>query len=172
MKKIVFGISAMLICICFSCNTSPTTGSGMEANSQVQKNLAADSTIGHAFLTGDASMIDSVVAPDFVDHSERGDRNRDSLKLFIKMVHDSFPDMKQELVNQAANDDYVYTWMKFSGNSTGAMGMPKGPYEMRMIEVTKYRDGKATEHWEFTDMRDVAKMMQSMSKMDATKMSK
>jgi hypothetical protein len=30
----------------------------------------------------------------FVDHTDQGDKNKDSLKAMIKMMHDMFPDMK------------------------------------------------------------------------------
>ena len=81
------------------------------------------------------------------------------------MMHDSFPDMKMDLINAAAAGDYVYAQMRFSGNSNGSMGMSKGPYDMHMIEVSKYKDGKAVEHWSYMEMRDVMKMTQDMMKM-------
>jgi predicted SnoaL-like aldol condensation-catalyzing enzyme len=37
--------------------------------------------------------------------------------------------------------------------------MPDGPYEMHGIEVVKFKDGKAIEHWEYTRNDDVMKMM-------------
>jgi predicted SnoaL-like aldol condensation-catalyzing enzyme len=164
MKKLVlllFVFTTFLIYL-VSCNEM---ASKSEINSTEQKNLAADSIVGDAFRTGDISKIDSVVAADFVDHTQDGDKNRDSLKTVIKMVHDSFPDMKMDLMHQSAKDDYVYTWLRFTGNSTGQMGMPKGPYDWRMMEVTKFKDGKAVEHWEFMDSRDVAKEREQMMKM-------
>ena len=49
-------------------------------NTEEQKNLAASNVITKAFQTGDVSGIDSVVADDFVDHTDRGDKiGRDSL---------------------------------------------------------------------------------------------
>ena len=165
MKKLLFVICISLLIVMISCTneTTPTAGN----SSMEQKNMTADSTIGAAFRSGDPSKIDSVVAADFVDHTEHGDKNRDSLKMFIKMVHDSMPDMKMDLINAAASGDYVYSQMRFTGNSTGFMGMPKGPYDWHVIEVSKYKDGKAVEHWEYTESRDVAKMMKDMMNMTA-----
>jgi len=164
MKKLLFAISISIFVVLISCTneTPSTTGT----SSMEQKNMTADSMVGEAFRTGDPSKIDSVVAADFVDHTEHGDKNRDSLKAFIKMVHDSFPDMKMDMVRQVAKDDYVYSWMTFSGNSNGAMGMPKGPYKMTTMEVTKFNsDNKAVEHWAFMEAQSNAKMMQDMMKM-------
>ncbi|HVT85125.1 MAG TPA: hypothetical protein VHD35_07965 [Chitinophagaceae bacterium] len=40
------------------------------------------------------------------------------------------------------------------------MGMPAGTkYDMTAIEVTKMKDGKATEHWEFMQPSEMMKMM-------------
>ena len=81
------------------------------------------------------------------------------------MVHDSFQDMKMDMVRQVAKDDFVYSWMKYSGSSNGAMGMPKGPYNMEVMEVTKFNnDNKAIEHWGFTEAQSNAKMMENMMK--------
>src|SRR5439155_17241179 len=89
MKKFALIAFSAAFALLFSCNTQ--TGSMSESNPTQGKNITADSTIGAAFRTGDASKIDSVVASDFVDHTESGDKNRDSLKALIKMVHDNFP---------------------------------------------------------------------------------
>ena len=113
-----------------------------------------------AFQTGDASALDSVIADDFVDHTDRGDmKGRDSLKSMVKFAHTHFPDMKFEKVRDVADGDYVYSWITSSGTSDGSMGMPKGPYKMSSIELSKFRDGKAVEHWSFMDAQDMAKMM-------------
>jgi Predicted ester cyclase len=149
----------------------------------MQKNMAANDVITKAFETGDTKAMDSVVADDFVDHSDHGDiKGRDSLKAMVNMIHTTMKDMKMEMMRSIADDEYVSTWMRYSGTSDGSMGMPKGPYDMHAIELTKFKDGKATDHWSFMDMRDMAKMMQSpppnldkmdkMNKMDTSKMKK
>jgi predicted ester cyclase len=129
------------------------------------------------FQTGDASGIDSVIADDFIDHTDRGDmKGKDSLKAMVKFAHDHFPDMKFEKVRDVADGDYVYSWITSSGTSDGSMGMLKGPYKMSSIELSKFKDGKAVEHWSFTDAQDIAKMMAApmpdMNKTDSGKMKK
>jgi predicted SnoaL-like aldol condensation-catalyzing enzyme len=93
--------------------------------------------------------------------------NRDSLKAMIRMVKSTNEDMKMEIIKELADDDYVFSWMRFTGTSSGAM-MPAGPYDMKAIQAVRFRDGKAVEHWEFMEMRDMMKMMQQMP-MDTTK---
>lgn len=113
-----------------------------------------------AFQTGDVGGLDSVISDDFIDHTDRGDmKGRDSLKAMVKFAHANFTDMKFDKVRDVADGDYVYSWVNYSGTSDGTAGMPKGPYRMGSIEVSKFRDGKAIEHWAFVNMQDMMKMM-------------
>ena len=169
MKKYVLAISACLLLTFYSCNNEMKkegTSDGM--SDKARKNLDASHVISDAFGSGDPSKIDSVVADDFVDHTDRGDVNRDSLKAMIRMVKSTNQDMKMEVLKELADDDYVFTWMRFTGTSNGAM-MPAGPYDMKAAQLVRFRDGKAVEHWEFMEMRDMMKMMQQMPPMDTTK---
>ena len=160
MRKISF-LSLSVFCILlFGCNNAGNDTSEAKSNdSMKEKNLAAFQVVTHAFETGDASKIDSVVAPDFVDHGDHGDQGRDSLKAMVVSMHSQMPDMKTEVVKTLADDEYVFGLMRYSGTSKGQMGMPVGPYDMKMIEVVKFKDGKAVEHWAYMDPKDMMKMM-------------
>ncbi len=136
-------------------------------NSMMEKNLAASHIINKAFETGDASAFDNAVAGDYVDHTDQGDKNRDSLKAIIPLMKKEFPDMKTEIIKELADNDYVFSLLRWTGTSNGQMGMPKGPYDMKAIEVVRYKDGLAVEHWSYMQPADVIKMMPSMpGKMD------
>ena len=126
---------------------------------KTKKNIEASHVISKAFGSGDTSGIDAVVASDFVDHTDRGDMGRDSLKAMIAMMHTMNKDMKMETIKEMADDDYVFSWMRYTGTSDGSMGMPKGPYDMKAIEVVKFKDGLAIEHWGFMEPREMMKMM-------------
>ena len=173
MKKIL-SLSAIAMAIvivsCSNDKTEKTASDTMSAdkkdNSMAEKNLAATHTVNKAFETGDPADIDKVVASDFVDHTDMGDKNRDSLKTMITMMHKEFPDMKMEVVKELADDDYVFSLMRWKGTSNGQMGMPKGPYDMKAIEVVKFKDGMAVEHWSYMQPQDVMKMMPGAQKMD------
>src|SRR5215212_1396548 len=146
MKKIFFAALAGMLCIFTSCDNNNATVVG-KGDTPREKNLAASDIVDQAFQTGDASKIDSVISPDFVDHSDKGDvKGTDSLKAMIKYVHENMKDMKTEKLHQLADDDYVMTWMRWTGTSKGVPGMPDGPYDMHAVEVSKYKDGKITEH--------------------------
>ena len=168
MKKIFIAALAVLFSFASCIDTSSTTKTG----GQKEKNISASDVIDKAFKTGDVSSIDSAVAADFIDHTDRGDKvGRDSLKAMINMVHTNFKDMKLEKIHEMADDDFVFSWMKYSGTSDGAMGMPKGPYSMNTMEASKFKDGKVVEHWSFVDAKEMMKMMMPQTNMgDLNKM--
>ena len=158
MKKLLFILSVGSIFLFSSCSSKKEESGGMSAKAKA--NIAASNAVGEAFLTGDVSKIDSVVASDFVDHTDRGDKvGTDSLKAAIAAMQKVGSNMKMEIIKQVADDDYVFTWQRYTGTSDGSMGMPAGPYDMAAIEVAKFKDGKAIEHWNFMETREMMKMM-------------
>ncbi|HEU0065324.1 MAG TPA: ester cyclase [Flavisolibacter sp.] len=160
MKKVfLLAAGAFLI---YSCNHLSSAESA-NGTSQQETNLAAAKTINDAFHTGDVSKVDSVVSPDFIDHTERGEvKGTDSLKSMIKMIHSTLKDMKMDIMSQVADsNNQVFELMHFTGNGDGKM-VPAGPYDMHAIEVTKYKDGKAVEHWEYDEISEMMKMMSKM----------
>ncbi len=167
MKKIQFicGCFALFLVSCGGDASKPATTEAAPAekttSSMAQKNLDAMHAVDKAFETGDASGLDSVIAPNFVDHTDKGDKNRDTLKAMIKMWHDADKTMKMETLKEVADDDYVFSQTHVSGTGDGVM-MPKGPYDMHSVEVVKFKDGKAVEHWGYMEMGEVSKMMEKM----------
>jgi predicted SnoaL-like aldol condensation-catalyzing enzyme len=167
MKQLILFTSAISLCLLMSCNSKESAST--TTSDKAQKNLDASRVVSKAFETGDPSGVDSVVSSNFINHTETGEvKGRDSLKAMITMMHGTMKDMKMQLVNEAANDDYVYSWMRFTGtNDVATPYMPKGPYDMEAIEVAKCSDGKIVEHWEFVPMPD---MMKNMNNMGGNKM--
>ncbi|HEX6846930.1 MAG TPA: ester cyclase [Chitinophagaceae bacterium] len=160
MKKILFILSAAVSCFLFSCNEKVADADGM--SDTAKKNLEAFQVVDKAFQTGEISMIDSVVASDFVDHTPKGDHNRDSLKAMITTMKTAGT-MKSEIKKVLADDEYVMAWMRWTGSTDGSLpDMPAGPYDMSGVEVVRFKDGKAVEHWAFMDASEVMKMMSGM----------
>ncbi|NOT52085.1 MAG: SnoaL-like domain-containing protein [Chitinophagaceae bacterium] len=166
MKKFLFILSAGAICLLSSCRNKKDEGSKKEENGMsetARKNLESMKIVTTAFETGDVSMIDSAVSADFVDHTERGDLNRDSLKSMIKMMHSGKSTFKFNTVKQLADDEYAMSWYEITGTSDGSM-MPPGPIKMNSVDVVRFKDGKGVEHWSFAEYREMAKAMQDMMK--------
>ena len=175
MKQVLSLLVIAVFFACFSCNNEKaekaatgTMPAEKKDNSMAEKNLAASRIVDDAFMTGDTSKINDAVASDFVDHTDKGEANRDSLKAMVLMTHKEFPDMKMEVVKELADDEYVFSLIRMTGTSNGQMGMPKGPYDMKAIEVVRFKDGKGVEHWSYMQPADVMKMMPPMpeTKMD------
>jgi predicted SnoaL-like aldol condensation-catalyzing enzyme len=152
-----------------SCNSDSKPAATVEAapvagaekmSSLAQKNLDAMHVVDKAFATGDVSGIDCVIAADFVDHTQKGNMNRDSLKAMIKMSAKP-KTMKMETIKEVADDEYAFAITHYSGTSDGKM-MPAGPYDLHSVEVVKSKDGKAIEHWNYMESAEVTKMMDMM----------
>lgn len=168
MKKLLFVTAATSFIALTSCNNS---GSG-SSDPDVQRNLAADSIITKSFDKGDTTGLSAVIADNCVSHGEHGNMGKDSIIAMAAMMKSmKNNDMKTETLQKLANKEYVMGWYRMTGTSDGSMGMPKGPYDMHSIELTKYKDGKAIEHWEYVDAMEMMKMMGqehgNMPKMDS-----
>ena len=162
MRKIFLFIMAGFLILFSACNDTADTSTASapaKSNEMVEKNLAATRLVNKAFETGDPSLIDSAVASDFVDHTDRGDMNRDSLKAMVVGLKKNFPDMKMQVLKEVADENYVFTLVRYTGNSNGAMDMPVGPYDMHVVHVVRLKDGKGVEHWEYMQPREMMKMM-------------
>jgi predicted ester cyclase len=172
MKKFLFVISAVLLCCCISCSNEKSGET--KDNSAAQKNIEACNAVNKAIETGDVSKLGDYIAADGVDHAgEKGDVvGLDSIKAELAKIHTMYSNLKMDVIKSLADNDYVFQWMHFSGTCTmPSMGMPAGTnVDMSPIEVSKFKDGKATEHWTFMQPAEMMKMMPAMgNKMDTTK---
>ena len=66
-----------------------------------------------------------------------------------------------------ADDEYVMCWIK--GTATAKVDLPDwgmkagDSHTSNSVEVSKFKDGKAIEHWSFVDPAEMMKMMGSMN---------
>src|SRR5690348_6759962 len=121
MRKLTIPASAILLIFLSACNNSAKVASASD-NSKVQRNLDAQHTIMRAIESGNPAGVDSVVAEDFVDHTDHGDvKGRDSLKAMVNMMNASKSKPKMEVKNEVADENYVYSWLRFYGTSDGSM---------------------------------------------------
>jgi predicted SnoaL-like aldol condensation-catalyzing enzyme len=177
MKKVLFAASAVMICCLISCGSKDSGGMSDKA----KKNLETTQAIGKMFVSGDWSKIGDYIATDAVDHAGmKGDVvGLDSIKAEFAQFGQMMGDMKNETVKELADDDYVFQWLKETSTmKVDAMGMKAGSTNTGDdIEVSKFKDGKVSEHWSFMSWGDVMKMMSqppsmamdtSMKKMDST----
>lgn len=134
-----------------SCNNegmSPTAKKNMEVNDAIMK----------AYEAGDFSKMGDYIAADAVDHGgEKGDIvGLENIVSEMKRYKEMMPDMKSTMTKSLADDEYVYTWSKSNGTMDGK------PMVMTGVDITKFKDGKAVEHWIYMDPNEMMQMMQSM----------
>ena len=159
MKKVLFATSTILVCFLISCKD----GSG--SNSQNEKNLANNREIYKAIETGDVSKIKDYIDKDAVDHGGPDGqeiKGGDSILAMIGSIHNSFTDLKMEIIADATSGDYVFTLSRLTGTTTANPGMgmpPNKKMDSKSVDVVKVKDGKAIEHWSFIDPKDMMEMM-------------
>jgi len=157
MKKLFFAASAFVCFFLIACNN--------DSNSGNDKNLYTSRDIFKGIETGDTSKLVSI-APDAVDHGgPNGDvTNGDSIKGMLAQIHNHIKDLKIEITNDAASGDYVYTWNKWTGTALdSSMGFKANqPINVTYVDIVKFSDGKAVEHWGFVDQKDVNAMRAQM----------
>ena len=160
MKKLLFVISAGFFCFLTSCSDKKETGGMSDA---AKKNLDAVHGVNKAFDTKDFSKLGDYIAEDCIDHAgEHGDiKGLANMKAeFEKMVAGQ-ENAKTEVIKELADDEYAMVWQRYTGTlKTDQMGKKAGDtYDMTAVEVIKFKDGKATEHWSFMQPSDMMKMM-------------
>lgn len=139
MKK--FLVASMLFVCLMACNNN---------NSGADKNIATSKEIFQGMETGDTAKLSSIAA-DAVDHAgPHGDvKNGDSIRAYLADMHNHIKDLKFEILGNAVDGDYVYTWSKMTGTPTDSlMGFPAGvPVSVQAVDIIRYNNGKAVEHW-------------------------
>lgn len=170
MKKYVLIIAAGMLVAFTACNNEKKKEEGKTADNKsnpiIEKNLEAVHNINKFFQTGDVSLIEKSIAIGAIDHAGPGGdmvaTNMDSLKAYFVKMRNGFDMDKMEIVKEWADEEYVVQWMRFSGTSKdAATGVPVGQkienaYD---VHISRHKDGKTVEHWEFMQPSDLMKMM-------------
>ncbi len=159
MKKLITIITAFICLFITSCTTKNEGG----MSDLARKNLAASEGISKCFETNDFSKLGDYLAEDAIDHSgETGDiKGLDNLKAEYEKMMSGMAEMKSETIKTLADDEYVMSWMRFTGTlKNDMMGMKAGQsFTSSSIEVSKCKDGKVVEHWTMMEPSEVMKMI-------------
>lgn len=117
-------------------------------------NVAAFRKIIKAFATGDESLLEGVIAPDFIEHQfGMGSRNADGVKGAIRFLHRLAPNFNFVAEELVEDGDKVWGRMTGTGTHTGpGLGEPTGrSWEITVFDVGRFRDGQLVEHWGVPD---------------------
>ena len=138
----------MMVFTFLSCNNNTKKiDSSNCADSLRQQNIAADNQYLKAIHTGDASLLEMVIDSVFVNHRPTGDIiGIDTLKASVTSFYSRVNNLEMEVLRQWADDEYVADWVRYKGNNLTTI---------EGIEVTRYSNKKAVEHWFFPKREQV-----------------
>ena len=170
MKNYLMIMAAGMLVTFAACNNEKKNGenktSESKTNPVIEKNLEAVHNINKFFQTGDVSLIEKSIAIGAIDHAAPGGNlvasNMDSVKAYFVKMRNGFDIGKMEVVKEWADEEYVVQWAKFSGTSKdAATGIAPGQKieDAYDLHISRLKDGKTVEHWEFMQPGDIAKMM-------------
>jgi steroid delta-isomerase-like uncharacterized protein len=110
------------------------------------------------FVTkGDESLVDELIAGDFVDHNPQGPNiapGREGVKQVFSGRRSAFPDAAVTVDDQVAEGDKVVSRLTITGTNQGEfMGIPATgkSFSMGAVAIFRIEDGKIVERWGETD---------------------
>lgn len=106
------------------------------------------------FGQGDMSVLDEVVAEEFIEHQQGLPQGREGLKNVIRTLRQSFPDLSYTVIQMVADEDKVWGHFRSRGTNEGSfMGQPPTgkTMEIDVIDIARFEDGMMVEHWGVPD---------------------
>lgn len=103
----------------------------------------------------DVTIVDELVAPDFVQHAANVPPGSEGVKKFFQMLYGGIPDARFTLENIIAEGDQVATRFTLRGTHQGSfLGIPPTgkPVMVTGMALLGLRDGKISENWNELDM--------------------
>ena len=126
-----------------------TIGTEGQANLEAVRRLIVE-----GFSGGDTAIVDEVCADDYIEHQDGIEpNNRDGLKGAISFLHALSPDLEVTVEDAVVSGDKVWVRLKGRGTHGGQiLGGPTGrSFEITVMDVCRFRDGKIVEHWGVAD---------------------
>jgi predicted ester cyclase len=118
-----------------------------------QNKAAGRRMVEEVFNQGHMSMVDELLAPNFVEREELPPgmpRDREGVKVLTTMLRSAFPDFKATLDDIVAEGDKVVIRQTWSGTQKGEfMGIPPTGKKVSfgVIDIMRFEGGKVVEHW-------------------------
>lgn len=106
------------------------------------------------FAQADLSVVEDVMAPEFVEHQRGLKPGLEGVKETIRTLHTWFSDFELTIEELTYDEDTVWTRNRARGVNTGSiMGHPPTgkPIEIDVIDIARFEHGKIVEHWGVPD---------------------
>jgi steroid delta-isomerase-like uncharacterized protein len=116
---------------------------------------------------GDLSVVDELIAPDYIQHNRNAPPGRDGVKQFFAMLRAGFPDARQIAEDMLADGDKVIWRWTIRGTHQGPfMGIPATGKQIAMtgMNIVRISNGMIAENW---GEQDTLGMMQQLGAIPA-----
>ena len=113
-----------------------------------------------AYNTHNLDSFDEFIAPDYVDHTNKVDR--EGLRQLFIIGFTGFPDWHETIEDIIAEGDKVWIHVSYTGTHTGVfMGVAPTGKKVTMMGVDIYRieNGKLVEYWHVSDPMNFNKQL-------------
>ncbi len=159
----------ILLFVFNSCQKAGEEGQMSKEKAVVYKAMAA-------FDQGDINMLDSLAAPDYVEHqidtAHMKARGIDAVKEMFNDFHKAIANQKTVIHSMGIAGDTVMVFNTTTGIFMDTlMGIPptNKPVSFTGIDVFLVKNGKISEHWGFADPNAMQQMMPPMQNMSNEK---
>jgi predicted ester cyclase len=174
--KIIISLAAFgFACLLYSCNMPAGSGtSGGMDTAYINKIKNLNMQFYKGFEAGTLNGFDSTnVSSNVIDHGmgPKDVMGLDSVKKGLMGMISQMKDVKFNVLSIAVDSNYSTAWVEMTGTSTSPeSGFPVGAsIDMKTVDVVRWDNGKAAEHWGYVDPRDMMKMMPPSMPKDTTK---
>lgn len=133
----------------------------MKADSAEAAQVAAQENAVRAIFdminSGNYEGMDNLMTADFVDHQQDPSITTTGIqgvKDMMNLLRGAYPDYKQEVLHMSSSGDRTYVHLRMTGTNTGPWGaMPATGKAMDVmgVDVIRFADGKAAEHWGYME---------------------
>lgn len=137
------------------------------------KNIEAFKAWDVAMNANDTTAFDKYLADNFIEHHPMpgSEPTREGMKKAFQEMRKGWPDMKWKYNDIWADGDYVIGHYSMTGTNTGPMmGMPptNKPINVSGVDIVKFKDGKAIEHWMYGEDMKMMTQLGLMPPMDGS----
>lgn len=133
----------------------------MKADSAAKADVAAKEAVVKAVFeminTGNTDNVGDLVTEGFVDHQQDPSittTGMQGLKDMVNLLRTAYPDFKQEMVSMSTTGDMTFVHLRMKGTNSGPWGaMPATGKTMDVmgVDVIRFENGKAAEHWGYME---------------------
>jgi steroid delta-isomerase-like uncharacterized protein len=124
-----------------------------------QNNAIAVQFFDSVWNKGDFSVLDTLIAPDAIDHSTVGGVDKKeagsaSFRAIVSMFRAAMPDIQLTIDDEVyAGDKVVHRWHLVGTDTGGLMGNPPTEKTLTFSGITtaRFRNGKIVERWANVD---------------------